>query len=85
MWFKIHYCNREEIFFYRILEMLVVTWAIKKCHIYLFGKRFIIQTDHKSLTSILDKQVLNDIANPRLQRMRENIFVYKFTTEWIKG
>ena len=65
--------------------MLAVVWAIKKCHIYLLGKVFVIQTDHKPLTSILDKQGLNDIANPRLQRMREKILVYKFTTEWIKG
>ena len=65
--------------------MLAVVWAIKKCRIYLLGKVFVIQTDHKPLTSILDKQGLNDIANPRLQRMREKILVYKFTTEWIKG
>lgn len=68
------------------IEMLAVVWAIRKCHIYLMGmKMFTIKTDHRPLISILDKQTLDQLPNPRIQRLREKILIYKFTTEWIRG
>ena len=68
------------------LEMPAVVWAIKICHVYLFGmKNFTIRTDHKPLLSILNKQTLDQLPNPRILRMREKIQAYNFTVEWIKG
>lgn len=31
-------------------EMLAVTWSTKHCRSYLYGKKFIVQTDHSALT-----------------------------------
>ena len=74
------FIETEERYSITEMEMLASVWATRKCHIYLLGKPFIIQTDHNPLTSIIDKQGMNGIANPRLQKMREKILVYKFTT-----
>ena len=67
------------------LEMLAVVWAIKKCHVYLFGmKNFTIRTDHRPLLSILNKQTFDQLPNPRILRMREKIQAFNFTVKWIK-
>lgn len=68
------------------IEMLAVIWAMKKCHVYLMGMNsFKLVTDHRALVSLLDKHRLDELPNPRIQRMREKIMGYKFNTEWIKG
>lgn len=68
------------------LELLAVTWALKKCKIYLLGMNlFILNVDHRPLVSILDKKTLNEIENPRLQRLKEKTLLYSFNTEWVPG
>lgn len=68
------------------LEMLAVVWAIKKCHLYLAGlPLFLIQTDHRSLITILNMKTLDEIDNMRIQRLKEKIMAYTFKSEWIKG
>ena len=53
------------------LECLAINHAIKKCKFYLYGKEnFTVITDHKLLLEIFNKN-LDDLDNPRLQRMRE--------------
>ena len=50
------------------LELLAVSWAIKKCHIFLAGlQHFSIVTDHHPLIPILNSHRLDEIENPRLQ------------------
>ena len=67
------------------LECLTINLAIKKCKFYLHGKdNFTIITDHKPLLGIFTKN-LDDLDNPRLQRMREKIMGYNFQIEWIAG
>ena len=68
------------------LEMLAVTWAVRKCHIYLAGMpEFNIITDHRPLVPILNSKSLAEIENPRLQRLREKLMAYTFTAVWKAG
>ena len=68
------------------LELLGVTWAVKKCRLYLLGRQtFEIIVDHRPLVGILDRKTLDQIENPRIQRMKESLSLYSFTTKWICG
>ena len=68
------------------LEMLATVWAMKKCKYYLMGlQKFIHITDHRPLIPILNSYTLDCIENPRLQRLREKISGYVFTSKWRKG
>ena len=52
------------------LEMLAVCWAILKCHTFLAGlQHFQVITDHNPLIPILNNHRLDEIENPRLQRL----------------
>ena len=68
------------------LEMLAVTWAVRKCHVYLAGmQEFRLITDHRPLVPILNTKSLPEIENPRLQRLREKLMPYSFTAVWKAG
>ena len=66
--------------------VLAVVWAIHKCQIFLAGlPHFTVLTDHHPLISILNHHRLDEIENPRLQRLKTRIMAYSFTAEWVKG
>ena len=68
------------------LELLAVAWAITKCNIFLAGlPHFTVVTDHHPLISILNSHRLDEIQNPRLQRLKTKIMGYTFTAVWLKG
>ena len=68
------------------LECLAVAWAIKKCHTFLAGiAQFTVVTDHSPLIPILNTHRLDEIENPRLQRLQTRIMAYQFTAKWQKG
>ncbi len=68
------------------LELLAVSWVIIKCKLLLAGlPHFMVVTDHHPLISILNNHRLDEIKNPRLQRLRTRIMAYNFTAEWVKG
>ena len=68
------------------LELLAITWAIKKCDLYIRGiDRFSIATDHRPLITILDKKDLSQIENPRILRMKEKLIGLQFDTQWVPG
>ena len=67
-------------------EMLAVSWAIGKCRLFLAGlQHFQIITDHNPLISILNTRRLDEIENPRLQRLKARIMGYHFTVQCTKG
>ena len=67
-------------------EMLTVSWAIMKCKLFLAGfQHFNVITDHSPLLSILNTRRLDEIENPRLQRVKSRIMGYNFTAQWTKG
>lgn len=52
------------------LELLVVTWAIWKCRVFLLRmQHFDVLTDHNPLIPILNRHKLDKIENLRLQRL----------------
>ena len=69
------------------LELCAVKWAMKKYRLYLLGlsSPFKLVVGHQALVSILDKYTLDAVENPRLQRMKESLLQYRFSTAWKKG
>ena len=68
------------------VEMLAIVWAMKKCAIYLQGmQKFEVATDHRPLVPIFNDRSLQDIANPRLQRLRECLTPFNFVVVWRQG
>ena len=68
------------------LEMLAVSWAVIKCRVFLAGlPHFTVLTDHHPLIPILNNHRLDEIENPRLQRLKMKVMGYAFTAEWVKG
>ena len=66
-------------------EMLGVAWAVKKCHKFFAGlAHFEVITDHNPLLLILNNRRLDEIENPRLQRLRTKLMGYNFTAFWQK-
>ena len=68
-------------------EMLGVTWAVaKKCKNLLKGLTHIeVVTDHNPLVPIINSHRLDEIENPRLQRLRMKLQGFNITARWEKG
>jgi hypothetical protein len=64
-------------------EACAVAWAMERCHHYLYGRFFYLETDHKPLETILSKSIVE--ASPRLQRIISRTLPYDFETKYIKG
>lgn len=63
-----------------------MSWAIAKCKLFLAGlPHFTVLTDHHPLIPILNNHRLDEIENPRLQRLKSRIMAYNFTAQWVKG
>ena len=61
-------------------EVLAVFFPCEKYYSYLFGKRFMVESDHKTLEMIHLKNLTT--APPRLQRMLLRIQGYDFTIKY---
>ena len=64
-------------------ELLAIVWGAQKFHMYVYGRRVIVETDHKPLESIFRKP-LND-APPRLQRMLLKLTKYDLDVRYVPG
>ena len=73
---KTRYANIER-------ERLAVAWGCIKFHHYLYGRKFVCQTDHKPLKYIQLKH-LSD-APPRLQRLLLKLQHYDITIKYVPG
>lgn len=67
-------------------EALAVVFACKKFRKYLIGlrRRFIIQTDHRPLLTLLVSKDI-DLLPPRIQRFRLYLTQYYFTMQYVPG
>ena len=62
------------------LEMLAVSWAVSKCR--LAGlPHFQVVTDHHPLIPILNTHRLDEVENPRLQRLKTRVMGYNFVSD----
>jgi hypothetical protein len=67
------------------VELLAVVWAAKKLRLYLRGKPFELVVDHKPLVPILNHKQLEDIATPRILRLKEKLAEFVLTAVWRPG
>lgn len=65
-------------------EFLAILSACHRFHHYIYGREVIIQTDHKPLVSIIDKN-LHDINSVRLQRIRIKLLKYRLRLVYVPG
>ena len=89
---KLVYCNSralspEEVGYVPIEgEGLGVTWALKKCRMFLQGHpQFTILVDHRPLVKIFGNKPLADIENIRLQQQKEKTLAYNYVIKHIPG
>ena len=62
-------------------ECLALIWAVKKFHVYLYGKQFVLETDHQPLVYLKQSKM----ANGRLMRWALALQPYKFQVKAIKS
>ena len=67
------------------LECLAASWAMKKYHVYLAGISFTLVVDHQPLVPIFNGYSLDQVENPRLQRLFMKTRAHQFQTCWKKG
>jgi hypothetical protein len=63
-------------------EVLAALWAMEKLNFYLFGKEFVLVTDHKAIEELKQKV---DFGTPRITRWFERIEKYQFKIRYKKG
>ena len=67
-------------------EATAAAWGLDKCRFFLLGmSEFQLCLDHKPLLSILGKQELATIANPRLQNQKIKTLLFRHKTAYIPG
>ena len=67
-------------------EALAIIYAVKKFHQYLYGRKFILYTDHKPLIYLLDgAKCVSAMASARLQRWSLTLSAYQYTIVHRKG
>ena len=67
-------------------EALAVQWALESTRHYTLGNpKLLVATDHKPLLKILGDRKLEDIANPRLMRLKEKTLRWHFDIIHVPG
>ena len=64
-------------------EAQVAVWGMEKFHYFLYGRKFILQTDQKPLVSIFRKHMID--VSPRIQRITIRAWQYEFEPQHIPG
>lgn len=65
-------------------ELLAVVWACRYFRPYIYGKEFLLQTDHEALKWLHTKYLGKDL-NPRLQRWILSLGEYNIKIDYLKG
>ena len=64
-------------------EAQAAVWSMEKFHYFLYGRKFILQTDQKPLVSIFRKHMID--VSPRIQRITIRAWQYDFIPQHIPG
>ena len=65
-------------------EALAVTWACERFSQFLFGKPFLVETDHSPLVSLLSKKRIDELPI-RIQRFRLRLLRYSYSVVYVPG
>ena len=65
-------------------EGLACVWAIEKWHRYLWGREFVLRTDHQALTTLMTSRGIGR-AGMRISRWACRLMEYSFTVQHVKG
>ncbi|XP_039759578.1 uncharacterized protein K02A2.6-like [Pararge aegeria] len=67
-------------------EALAIFFGVTKNHQYLYGRSFVIRTDHKPLSYIFGEKLgIPQTAASRLQRYAARLAAYDYTVEWVNS
>lgn len=67
-------------------EALAIFFGVTKHHQYLYGRRFVLRTDHQPLSYIFgDKKGIPQTAASRLQRWAARLAAYDFSVEFVRS
>ena len=67
-------------------EAFSVAWGVKTFHYFLAGlPTFLVRNYHRTLIPILNNYALNEIDNPRFQRLVKKLGPYQYMAEHISG
>ena len=64
-------------------EMLGIVFGLKRFRHHVFGRNVLVETDHKPLESIVQKNL--HVAPPRLARMSLRVQRYHITVKYVPG
>ena len=67
------------------LELLAIVWSCEHFRTYLLGKRFLILTDHKAITSALNETYGKKSYQSRLSRWADRLIPFDYQIEHIPG
>ncbi|KHJ40123.1 hypothetical protein D918_09820 [Trichuris suis] len=65
-------------------EAYAVTWACERFRMFLIGKEFHVETDHKPVVAPLGQKTLDNLP-PRIQRFRMSLMHFNFTISHVPG
>ena len=67
-------------------EALAIVFGLQRFHQYLFGREFVIYTDHKPLSYLFDaSRAIPQMASARIQRWAITLSAHSYTTEYKPG
>lgn len=65
-------------------EALACAWAVERWHKYLWGRTFVLRTDHQALRLLLTTRGIGR-AGMRISRWASRLMVYSFSVEHVRG
>ena len=77
--------TNEQKYSINEIELLSVVWSLEHFKYYLYGSRFIFQTDHQALLTALKDNRGNKTYQTRLTRWLDRLLPFIFSVEHIAG
>ena len=69
----------------QIEETLATTWSLERFQDYVYGMRFLVETDHKPIVSLLSSKKSLDELSPRMQHFRMRLMRYTHSITHVPG